>query len=144
MPLRWMTYVEYFLQKLGDKMRIGGNKGFDGTPEEIKDICKNFGLKLEDYLEKPKHPLAIVWLIIPAVIFAAGLSSVSFIPNTLLFFLGDGIVLVWLLCAIQIKFENPFATSVVAIGGGVLVLVAGGFIQPQEVPNLIKNLKPNS
>lgn len=118
----------------------------EGTPQEIKDFFINQGLQLSDYLEKPDEPLKKRWLTIPAILLVVTLVLLvvlSSIPKgafLLLFLLGAGSV-VWLSISIQIRFKNGWATAVAAIGGLLMILVAGGFIAPKETIDAIKSLK---
>ncbi|MFB3094689.1 MAG: hypothetical protein ACE10O_02385, partial [Candidatus Acidiferrales bacterium] len=58
----------------------------------------------------------------------------------LLFLLGAGSVL-GLTVAIQVRFKNGWATAAVATGGLLMLLVAGGFIEPKDAPQVLKELK---
>lgn len=126
-------------------MKIGRG-GMEGTPEEIRDTFENHGLRLEDYLEKPEPPLSRVWLVVPSVgigIILLALVLLTPLPRPgllLLFLSGVGLVL-WLTVAMQIKFKNAWATGAVAIIGVLMLLVAGGFIEPREMPEIYKELK---
>jgi hypothetical protein len=122
-------------------MRIGN---IEGTPQEIKDLCENHGLNLEDYLEKPESTLNIVWLIIPSCTLMASIILEAFYQKyILIWFLIGGGSLTWLGGGTYVKFKNPWTTGVVVIGGLMLLLVAGGFILPEEVPKILKGLKPS-
>ena len=123
-------------------MKIGG---IEGTPQEIRDTFENHGWRLEDYLERPEAPLSKVWVIVPALsvavvlILLVLLAPIGKTPLLLLFLLGAGSVL-WLTVAIQVRFKNGWATAAVAIGGLLLLLVAGGFIEPKVTPEILKQL----
>lgn len=124
-------------------MKIGG---IEGTPQEIKDAFENHGLLLEDYLERPEVPLSKIWVIAPSlfiIIVLVCLVLLAPIGKTsllLLFLLGAGSVL-WLTVAIQVRFKNGWATAAVAIGGLLMLLVAGGFIEPKDTPQVLKELR---
>ena len=123
-------------------MKIGK---LEGTPQEITDAFENHDLRLEDYLERPEAPLSKVWVIVPALSVSVVLALlVLFAPMgkttlLLLFLLGAGCVL-WLTVAIQVRFKNGWATAAVAIGGLLMLLVAGGFIEPKDTPQVLKEL----
>ena len=118
----------------------------EGSPEEIRDIIEIHGLNLADYLEKPERPLSAVWLIAPvaivvlSLIFLVVLSPLSPQALILLFLLGGGGAC-WLAASVQIRFKNPWATAVVAIGLLLMVLVAAGFLTPKETVEAIKGIK---
>jgi len=125
-------------------MKIG--KNIEGSLEEINGFFENRGLRLEDYLEKPETPLKIVWLIVPAALsFVTIISLVLLAPMsakrlTILFIIGGGFSC-WLTASVQIRFKSWLATTVVAIGLLLFLLIAGGFISPKESVDLIKTLK---
>lgn len=124
-------------------MKIGS---VDGTPEEIRGLLENNGLRLDDYLDKPEAPLENKWIYVPVSLFLVWLLlMVVASPMTgkglLLMFLGGSAFAVWLTFAVQIRFKNGGATSVVAVGTLVLLLVAGGFIAPVETLEAIKKAK---
>ena len=124
-------------------MKIGR---IEGTPQEIRDALEIHSLRLEDYLERPEAPLSKVWIIAPALsvavvlILLVLLAPMGKTPLLLLFLLGAGSVL-WLTVAIQVRFKNGWATTIVAIGGLLMLLVAGGFIEPKDAPQVLKELK---
>jgi hypothetical protein len=118
----------------------------EGTPEEIRDIFQNNGLKLEEYLEKPESPMAVRWLVIPAIMCACALLLLILLPSvsitvTILLFVIGAAGAVWLTAGVQIRFKNSVATFVVALGVLLLLLVASGFIAPRETADLIKGIK---
>jgi hypothetical protein len=121
-------------------MKVGG---VEGTPEEIRDTFENHGLRIEDYLLKPEEPLPNVWMIVPAVALALTVcSQVLFDPINsklvLLHFLAGAGFVLWLVISVQLKFKNPWAAGAVALGGLLILLVAAGFIQPQETALILK------
>lgn len=120
-------------------MKVGG---VEGTPEEIRNTFENHGLHIEDYLVKPEEPLANIWMVVPAVcLVLTVLSQVLFAPLDqklllMCFLAGAGFVL-WLVISVQLKFKNPWAAGAVALGGLLILLVAAGFIQPQDTAAFI-------
>jgi len=123
-------------------MKIGG---MEGTPQEIRDTFENHGLRLEDYLEKPAEPLSNIWLIFPSICFAVALfllvllAPLPRIGVLTLFLLSAGLVL-WLTVSVQIRFKNGWATGAIAVGGLLMLLVAGGFIEPRETAEILKGI----
>jgi peptidoglycan/LPS O-acetylase OafA/YrhL len=126
-------------------MRFGD---FEGTPQEITDLFEVHGVQLSDYLQKPKEPLARRWLIIPAILLVAMvvvlIIAASMAKSALLlpFFVLGALALIWLSASIQIRFDSAWATGVVAVGGLVVLLLAGAFIGPRESLDAIRELKP--
>ncbi len=124
-------------------MKIGR---MEGTPEEIRDVLEIHGERFEDLLERPEASLSKVWIIFPALsvavvlILLVLLAPIGKRPLLLLFLLGTGSVLC-LTVAIQLRFKNGWATATVAIGGLLMLLVAGGFIEPKDAPQVLKELK---
>lgn len=124
-------------------MKVGG---IEGTPQEIRDTFENYGLRLEDYLEKPAEPLSNMWLFIPSICLGTVLILLVLLaplPRTgllLLFLLGAGFVL-WLTVSAQVRFKNGWATGVIAIGGLLMLLVAAGLIEPKETTDILKEMK---
>lgn len=123
-------------------MKVGG---VEGTPEEIKDTFENHGLHIEDYLVKPEEPLANVWMVVPAVCLAlTAFSQVLFAPLDqkllLLHFLAGAGFVLWLVISVQLKFKSPWAAGAIALGGLLVLLVAAGFIQPQDTAAIVKGV----
>lgn len=52
----------------------------DGSPQEVRDLFENNGLKFEDYLERLSSPFKTKFLIIPILIFFLSLSALAIIP----------------------------------------------------------------
>jgi hypothetical protein len=123
-------------------MKIGT---LEGSPQEIKDLVDNHGLRIEDYLETPTGALAKRWLLAPAGVVALSLILMAVIPGLshqaliLLFVLGlaGG---TWLTVAVEIRFRNTVATSAVAIGVLLALLVAAGLIAPRETIDELRKL----
>jgi len=121
-------------------MKLGG---VEGTPEEIRDTFENHGLRIEDYLVKTEEPLANRWLVVPAVLLVlAVFSQVLFAPLDqkflLMHFLAGALCVLWLAISVQLKFRSLWAAGAIALGGLLILLVAAGFIQPQDTAAIIK------
>lgn len=118
----------------------------DGTPEEIRGFLEINGKSLDDYLGKPEAPLENKWIFLPIVLFLIWLLlTVVIFPLTgrisLLIFLGGSAFIVWLTFAVHIRYKNGGATFIVSIGSLVLLLLAGGFLDPVGVLEVIRKLK---
>jgi hypothetical protein len=124
-------------------MKVGK---LEGTREEIRDLFIDNDIQLADYLEKPEEPLKTIWFVIPAIMLVCAecvLVIESGLPKSallLVFLFGAGAV-VWLAIAIQVRFKNPLATAVAAIGGLLMLLVAAGFMAPKDTVDAINALK---
>ena len=118
----------------------------EGTPEEITNFFENHGLNPEDYFEKSESPLHWKWIAIPggvvtvATLFLVLLDNIPPKAHILLFLVGAGCAC-WAATSLQIRFKNGWATTVVAVGALLVLLVAAGFITPKETVDAIKGLK---
>ena len=124
-------------------MKVGK---MEGSPQEIKDLCENNGLNIEDYLEKPEQPLGKFWFIAPGFLFVLSIVVLTLTASlqkswqTLVFLLGCCCAL-WLAVSVQLRFKNTWATTSIAIGGLLLMLVALGAVTPQELLQHAKDFK---
>lgn len=118
----------------------------EGSPEEIKDFYQNNGLNVFDYLEKPESPLATIWLVIPSLISVGTLILIILLTPLkrevllILFILGASFSC-WLATSVQIRFKSPWATGVIGIAFFLMLLIAAGFIAPNEALDYIQKLK---
>jgi hypothetical protein len=125
-------------------MKIGT---MEGTPEEIRDFCQNNGLNIENYLEKVEKPInrymfiCSLCLYVAFIILLTTVSSLSSGWRTVMFLLGCCCSL-WLAVAIQIRFKNVCASSLIFLGGIAFMLVALGVISPLELFEKAQDLKP--
>jgi hypothetical protein len=124
-------------------MRIGT---MEGSPQEIRDLIENNGLRVADYLQPPEAQLQRRWLIIPTslvgvalllIILAGDISSKVLVLLLVLGF-GGG---TWLTVSVQIRFRNALATFAVAVGVVLTLLVAGGLIAPNETVDYLRKLR---
>lgn len=124
-------------------MKVGK---MEGSPQEIKDLCENNGLNIEDYLDKREQPLGKFWFIAPAFLFVLSIVVLTLTASlqkgwqTLVFLLGCCCAL-WLAVSVQLHFKNTWATTFIAIGGLLLMLVALGVVTPQELLQHAKDFK---
>lgn len=126
-------------------MKLEG-KGLEGSPEEIRDLFRDNGLKLSDYLVAPKPSLPS-WhfytssALIFAVTVALTLGLIDFPQWGFLVFLGGCAATIWLTSSVQIKFDNAWASAFVLIGLFVVLLMAYGQITPTEALQEVKSIK---
>lgn len=116
-------------------MKIGS---IEGTHEEVKDVFKDNGLNLSDYLEKPKQPLSKIWIIIPGILFvifvATLLFAKSFTPDEKLFtFILGFLSSVWAAVSVHIRFKTIWGASAVVLAGLLIMLIAYGVMTPSEL-----------
>ena len=125
-------------------MKIGA---MEGTPEEIRDLCQNNGLNIEDYLEKTEKPInrylfmAFSGFYVVSIILLATVSGVSDGWRTVMFLIGCCCSL-WLAVSVQIRFKNTWATFFIILCGISFMLVALGVISPTELLDQARKLKP--
>ena len=118
----------------------------EGTPEEITNFFASHGQNPLDYFEKIENPLHWRWLAIPcslvaiAVLLLVILDNLQSKTHILLFLLGSGCAC-WAAASLQVRFKNTWATTIVAIGILLLLLVAAGYIEPREIMDTIKGLQ---
>ena len=118
----------------------------DGSPEEIRDLLKNDGLKLTDYFERPATMLQSRYVVLPAVVLGVGLVAVvSFAGSPsknllrLLDLLSVGGVL-WLIVSVQLRFRQTAATLATALGSLLMLMIAKGILSLPEVTEILKDL----
>ncbi len=118
----------------------------EGTPEEITNFFENHGMNPQDYFEKIESPLHWKWIAIPAfistiiVIFMVLPDSVAKKTQFILFLIASGCAC-WVATSVQLRFKNAWATTVVAVGILLVLMVAAGYLEPGDIINTIKGLK---
>lgn len=121
--------------------------GFEGSPQEIHDLIRINGMNLSDYISAP---MKIRWLVLPIVFsvlvlfvivvgqvtypaFSAKCLSVSLILQLL--------CIVWLVSAIQLKFESVTTTVVVSISCLLLLAIVAGLMTIPDALKWVQSLK---
>ncbi len=118
----------------------------DGNVEEVKNILENHGLKLEDYLERPRPPLKCMYLFIPIVLFAISIILIilctgnNVTATKLLYVFGFGSA-TWMAVSVQIMYKNNIATLCVSVGALIIILLAAGLMTPRETIEIIKDIR---
>jgi hypothetical protein len=126
-------------------MKIGD---LEGTPEEIRDLCQNNGLNIEDFFEKPEKPLNNLLFIGPSCFFLLSIIILTTVSSfaegwrNFIFLFGCCCSL-WLGVNVQIRFKNGWAASAIFFFGIAFMLVALGAISPAELFEKTKGIKPN-
>lgn len=116
-------------------MKIGK---MEGTPEEIRDLIEDNGLKISDFLEQPDKPIKKVWLVIPSVLLVLTFASLVFIESlstearTFIFLLGlcSGL---WLSVCTHLLFKNNWVATAVLFVVLLVMLVALGVMRPIDL-----------
>lgn len=117
----------------------------EGTTEEIKNFFQDNGLKATDFFEQPESPINTFWLVAPGVcvflcLAAQSLLALPSTPQKFLYIVNCFFAICWAL-ALQLRFKNAWATSIVAIGCLLLALVALGAVTPIQVLEELKAIK---
>jgi hypothetical protein len=116
-------------------MKIGK---MEGTPEEIRGLIEDNGLKISDYLEKPEKPIAKIWLVIPSVLLVLSYAILVFAPSlpaeaktfTFLFGCCSGL---WLSACTHILYKNNWVAMAVLFVALLVMLVALGVMRPIDL-----------
>jgi len=116
-------------------MKIGP---IEGTHEEVKDVFKDNGLNLNDFIEKPEQPLSKIWIIIPGTLFvifvATLLFAKPFTPDGKLFiFILGFLSSIWIAVSVHVRFKTMWGASAVVLAGLLIMLVAFGVMTPSEL-----------
>ena len=121
-------------------------KGVEGSSEEINNFFRDNGLNLTDFFERPKPSLPNWHFITSALLFALAVAVLvlrlfSSEEWAFLVFLGGLAGAIWLTAALQIRFENVWASVFVLFGLFVILLMAHGQITPTEALREFEKLK---
>jgi len=124
-------------------MKIGP---VEGTPEEVNDFFQNNGLNPLDYFEKPEPPLQTRWLIIPAVLFVISFALLAFAGDDysrtkIVLFLSGFSSSLWLAVSVHIRFKTPWGSGAIIFAGLLIMLVALGVVQPEQLTEYYQNEK---
>lgn len=118
-------------------MKIGK---MEGTPEEIRGLIEDNGLKISDYLEKPEKPIAKIWLVIPSALLVLSFSILLFASShssearTFLFLIGLCAGL-WLSAGTHLLYKNNWVANTVLFVTLLVMLVALGVMKPIDLAN---------
>lgn len=112
----------------------------EGTPEEIRGLIEDNGLKIADYLEKPDQPIAKIWLVIPSALLVLSFAVLVFSPSlsteakTFIFLLGlcSGL---WLSACTHLLYKNNWVATAVLFVVLLVMLVALGVMRPIDLAN---------
>ena len=125
-------------------MKLG--RDIEGTPEEINNFFQNNGFNVSDFITLPEEPIKTIWFVIPSILILGAIAALTlFTPDDasgviFLFLIGCAGGL-WLALNVQLRFKNPWATGLIAIGSLLLLLVALGVITPIQMLQEVKSLK---
>jgi hypothetical protein len=121
---------------------------FEGTAEELRDVVQNHGLDIEALFERPGSSLAKLWLILPSVAFALVCLLIWILEARLSVTIGLAIVGVlfatWASASVQLKFKNGLATSCVAVGGLLVLLLSCRVMPLRETIDIAKQFRPGT
>ena len=124
-------------------MKIGD---LEGSSEEIHDFFQNNGLKVEDYFQRPQKPVGWFLVVVPAMIVLVGLvllvlELTADMRLRMVVFIATCFFSVCWAVAIQVKFKNSWATTVVVVGCLLLALVAFGVFTPEQMFDAVQQLQ---
>lgn len=118
----------------------------EGTTEEIKNFFQDNGLKAENFFEPAEQPISTRWLVLPGILVFVALAVLTLFPGAApqqqkFFFVAACFFGIWWSIVLQVRFKNPWATGIVAIGCLLLALVALGAVTPVEMFQEIKTIR---
>jgi hypothetical protein len=126
-------------------MRIG--KSIEGSPEEIRNLCENHGLRIEDFLERPKDKSMSAWWLRCAsgtytIVLILLAILPKFWPNSVgvLGLLAFASV-VWVVVCLQLTFDNGWASGFAGAGLAVVILIAMGIMSPAAAVEYFRDLR---
>ena len=116
---------------------------FEGTPQELKDVCENHGFDPSTFLNTPPRFKPKLWFLVSVVILFTMVSvliwvlplSESWLKALTIINLTLTIVSA---VVIQLKFNNAWITGISFFGGLLIIAVSLNYITPKEA---IKELK---
>ncbi|SFO66304.1 hypothetical protein SAMN05428949_6030 [Chitinophaga sp. YR627] len=115
-------------------MKLGS---FEGTPEELKDICTNHGFNPEDFLNTAPRYNPKVWALLLLVIlfaivniFIMCLDPSKILKNSLI--IANFIIIIMITSMVHLKFEKTYVTLLVFFGGLIVCSVSLGYMTPKE------------
>lgn len=122
-------------------MRIGP---FDGTTEELKNVVENHGFNVGAYL---KPPLAIRFIVIPVVIFLLAVGLLGWFQEScpgnvqLLLCILTIAAGTWTCVSVRMRFNSSLVTSIIAIGGIIILLTATRVFSLKDVADYLRGVK---
>ena len=117
-----------------------------GSPKEIRNLIKDSGLNIQDFLEKPERQIGTIWFVLPPAIVLIAATISVLIPSigpsgrVLTFVMGSG-ASIWLAVNVHIRFKSAWAASTIVIGSVALLLVAAGLIAPLDMLKQLREIK---
>jgi|GEM_PF-1268190 len=122
-------------------MKLGS---FEGTPEELKDVCENHGFDASDFLNSPTRFQPKMWIIYLAILIFSILSVCIWtieISSTLLkvLIILNLVIVIFITALVHLRFEKWFITVLSFLGGLIILSVSLGYVTPKDAINELKN-----
>ncbi len=104
--------------------------GIEGTVQEIKDFCENFGFDYNKFLNFPSK-IKLIWVIVPIVSFfviSILLWTWGSLPQVIqrILIILDLLLALWVTSSVHLRFENKFITTWSAIISLIIICVCSG------------------
>ncbi|KQR93282.1 hypothetical protein ASG01_08780 [Chryseobacterium sp. Leaf180] len=125
-------------------MKIGS---FEGTPQELKDICENHGFKPEDFFEKPNKkdkPYLVYIFVLSSILTAlftilwtAGLNEIY----SKILIIISLILLIFLVIICHLRFNNIYITVIILLSGITILSLSVNLITIQEALKEMRDLR---
>lgn len=122
-------------------MKLGS---FEGTPQELKDLCENHGFEPSIFLSVPPQVRVKIWMIIiMSLLFAISciIMWTSELPETIskTLIVIDLIFIILLTILVHLKYQRWEATILVLIGCSIILSLCLDFITPKEAIDNLRN-----
>lgn len=110
--------------------------GIEGTVQEIKDFCENFGFDYNKFFNFPSK-IKLIWVIVPVVLFfviSILLWTWESLPQVIqrILVISDLLLALWLTSSVHLRFENKFITTWCAIISLIIICVCFGLFGLDE------------
>lgn len=119
---------------------------FEGSSEELKDIVENHGFKPENFLDNSPRFIPNIW----AVYILSGILTILFISLSI-FDLNDNLKKAFIIISfvlliansslIHLKFNNWFVTSLIFIGGIIILSLSLNIVTTEQALKELKEIK---
>jgi len=111
-------------------------KGIEGSVQEIKDFCKNFGFDYKKFFDFPSK-LKLIWVIVPVISFfviSTLLWTWESLPQVIqrILIISDLLLALWFTSSVHLRFENKFITTWCAIISLIIICVCAGLFGLDE------------
>ncbi len=121
-------------------MKLGS---FEGTTDELQDVCENHGFNASDFLNTPTRYQPKVWaLILFVILFTISniiLWTIELSTNwDKIFIISNLILTIIIAVAVHLRFEKWPITVITFLGGLIILSVSLGYVTPKEAIDEMK------